>query len=73
MRFPSTWSGRGDLRFLAKSHTMLQRAKAAFASKAGGDWIFFNGEEDEKVTGRVTSIERAYALAYFTVRPQGGG
>jgi hypothetical protein len=59
----------GDLRFLARSAAMRQRAEAAQASQAVEDWIFFNGEEDEKVTGRVTSIEPAHALAYFTVRP----
>lgn len=59
----------GDLRFLAKSNAMRQRAEAALASKALEDWIFYNGEEDEKVTGRVTSVEPVHALAYFTVRP----
>jgi hypothetical protein len=60
----------GDLRFLAKSDAMRERAEAALASHAVEDWIFFNGEEDEKVTGRVTSVEPVHALAYFTVRPE---
>ena len=60
----------GDLRFLAKSGAMRQRAEAALASKAVEDWVFFNGEEDEKVTGRVTSVEPVHALAYFTVQPK---
>lgn len=33
------------------------------------DWVFFNGEDDEKVTGRVVAVESVHTLAYFTVRP----
>jgi hypothetical protein len=62
----------GDLRFLAKSDAMRQRVEAALASGAVEDWIFFNGEEDDKVTGKVTSVETVHALAYFTVRAAEG-
>ena len=58
----------GDLRFLAKSGAMRERAEAALASGVAEDWIFFNGQEDAKVTGIVTSAEPVHALAYFTVR-----
>jgi len=58
----------GDLRFLAKGETVRKRAEAALASQAVEDWVFYNGEEDEKVTGRVTSIEPVHGLAYFTVK-----
>ena len=62
----------GDLRFLAKTDAMRQRAEKALASGAVQDWVFFNGHDDEKVTGRVVSIEPLHALAYFTVRPADG-
>ena len=58
----------GDLRFLAKSEAVRQRAEAGLASGMAEDWIFFDGEEDAKVAGRVTSMEPVHALAYFTVR-----
>ena len=48
---------------------MRQRAEAALAGEAVQDWIYYNDEEDEKVTGVVTSVEPVHALAYFTVRP----
>ena len=58
----------GDLRFLAKSNAMRERAEAALDRGAVEDWFFFNGLEDEKVIGRVMSVEPVYALTYFTVR-----
>jgi hypothetical protein len=60
----------GDLRFLAKSDAMRKRAERALASHAVEDGVFFNGEGDEKLTGRVTSVEPAHELAYFAVRPE---
>ena len=62
----------GDLRFLAKTDAMCQRAEAALASQAVEDWMFFTGQDDEKVTGKVTSVEPVHALAYFTVHPADG-
>ena len=58
----------GGLRFLAKNDAMRQRAEAAWARGAVEDWIFFDGQEDAKITGVVTSTEPVHALAYFTVR-----
>ena len=58
----------GEMRFLAKSDAMRQRAEGALASGAVEDWIFFNGDEDAKLTGRVTSVEPVHALPHFTVR-----
>jgi len=63
----------GDLRFLAKSDATRERAERALADKGVQDWVYFNGEEDEKVTGRVISVEPVHALAYFTVRPEEDG
>jgi hypothetical protein len=37
---------RGDLRFLAQSNALRQRAEAALANKAVENGVFFNGEED---------------------------
>jgi hypothetical protein len=62
----------GSLRFLARDDATRKRAEAALASQAVETWVFFNGEEDENVLGRVASVEPAHALAYFTVQPNDG-
>ena len=60
----------GDLRFLASSDDMRDRAEDALESGAAEDWVFFNGQDDETVRGRVISVEPVHELAYFTVSPK---